>query len=153
MATASVSSVPVKQDIFTFRIIKLILEYGSIVYRTCLERRAKCKKEGTLHKHLIKKKSVIQCLQSKAITQKQFEQIFPQGQAVTTANGFDITLLAFLIRNTCPCEHQHDADEKKKWSQNNIEDLLVNDLSETADLIRIRIFRNQVLFRSTFLNT
>ena len=145
MATASVSHEPVQQDIFTFRIIKLILEYGSIVYRTCLERRANCTQEDTLHKHLIKKKLDIQQLQKqKVITQKQFDKIFPQGQAVTTANGFDITLLAFLIRNTCPCEHQQDADEKKKWSQNNIEDLLVNDLSETADLIRIRIFRNQV---------
>ncbi|XP_053389062.1 uncharacterized protein LOC123538951 [Mercenaria mercenaria] len=117
--------------IYIFRLFTLVLDGGSYVYRKVLEYRA-CEKNKDLKTHLNNSKKEIQ--KSTRVNKQQLEKLFPNnGPAIaTTADEFDITLLAFLVQNTCKYPGEN-------WIKPE------DDNSEVSNLVRVREFRNDIL--------
>ena len=83
-------------------------------------------------------KSVLQKI--KVINSSQLDLLFPTSGAAPDSNDFDITLLTILLRNICGLPKPGTG-----WNATPP----AGDTSKSADIVRIRIFRNEVYGHTT----
>ena len=81
------------------------------------------------------KKPVLQKIKGKVINASQWDLLFPTSGAAPDSNKFDVTLLTILLRNICGLTKPGTG-----W------DVMppTGDVSASADVARIKLFRNQV---------
>ncbi|XP_053385574.1 mitogen-activated protein kinase kinase kinase 2-like isoform X2 [Mercenaria mercenaria] len=127
---------------YTYRILSLIIDVGGHMYRTILTTEAE-NTYGTVQAFLSHSRSLInnRGRRLNLISKSQFDVMFPNNSAASSADGFDMMLLTFLLRNICPSFR-----ESKTW-QKKLDTLPPNDLSDVADLVRIREYRNKFVHR------
>ncbi|XP_053390745.1 uncharacterized protein LOC128553592 [Mercenaria mercenaria] len=133
---------------YTYRILSLIIDVGGHMYRTVFTAEAE-NTSGTVQAFLTYNKSSIKEFvpgssseKPKIISDKQFSVMFPNNSAASSADGFDVTLLAFLLRNICPSFCRGDL--QKTWSEK-LDTLQSNDFTDVAEFVRIREYRNKVM--------
>ena len=81
------------------------------------------------------KKPVLQKIKGKVINASQWDLLFPTSGAAPDSNKFDVTLLTILLRNICGLTKPGTGWDAMPPT---------GDVSASADVARIKIFRNQV---------
>ncbi|XP_053390547.1 uncharacterized protein LOC123526829 [Mercenaria mercenaria] len=135
MATAA----PSTERVYLFRLLTLTVDCGTTVIRKIFDHRSS---NAPLTVLLTNEKPTITRLKTqKAITNVQFDLLYPSsGQAPTSAD-FDLSLSICLLRNLRPC----GLNRKFDWSSPPIP----GDTSLEADICRLKTFRNELAHIST----
>ena len=115
------------------RVGQLLVEKGGDALRAALHA---IHPPSTLAAALKAKESDLQKIKNTVITDQQWDLLFPTSpNAAPDSKNFDITLLTILLRNICglspPTTGWNDMPP-------------VGDTSKSADIVRIKLFRNQV---------
>ena len=121
-----------KNEANYFRVCRLLIGKGSDALRVVLH---SVHAPSTLPGVLNAKKAVLEKIRGSVITNKQWDLLFPASGAAPDSNNFDITLLTILLRNICGL-----SPPTKGWN----EMPLADDISKSADIVRIKSFRNEV---------
>ena len=110
------------------RVCQLLVDKGSDALRAALH---ETHPPSTLSAVLNTKKSVLQKIR---LTPPQLNLLFPKS-GMPDSKNFDVTLLTILLRNICGLYPQTTG-----WNAMPS----VGDTSKSADIVRIKLFRNQV---------
>ena len=113
------------------RICQLLLDKGADALRAALHAKYP---PSTLTAALDAKKSALKTIRYSVITSSQWNLLYPTSGAADSKN-FDICLLAILLRNICGL-----SSPTTDWNVTPP----AGDTSISADILRIKIFRNQV---------
>ena len=145
MASGSTSSLLGSSDEtrFGMKLMRLILDGGTEALRKVFQRIH----TGNLQVVLSCKSSLSTCTSStcnyccliapkkrKIINQNQWDKLFPAPPNKPNINDFDITLLSVLLRNICGLSPPSTGWDNLPTA---------SDLSEEADIVRIKFFRNK----------
>ena len=122
-----------------FKLRRLIIDGGTTAMRNIV---LKCHPGKTIEKILTDEKHKLDPLKigskskgKKVINQTQWDVLFPNPPNIPNINNFDITLLSILLRNICGLTTPATGwDEMPNASDN----------SDVANIIRIKLFRNEV---------
>ena len=114
------------------RLCQLLVDKGGDALRAALHAKHP---PSTLAAALNANESDLQRIRHSVITDHQWNLLFPSSGATPDSKNFDITLLTVLLRNICGLP-------KPATGWNVMPP--VGDTSESADLVRIKIFRNEV---------
>ena len=114
------------------RVCQLLVGKGGDAFRTVLHAKHP---PSALAKVLKKSKSKLQTKRCRVIKDNQWDLLFPKSGAAPDSQQFDITLLSILLTNICKL-----TEPATGW---NVKPP-VGDTSESADIVRIKMFRNQV---------
>ena len=114
------------------RVCQLLVDKGGDALRITFH---KIHSPSTLAAVLNSNRHVLQRIRSSVIADKQWELLFPTTGDAPDSNNFDITLLTILLRNICNLPRPATG-----WNTMP----LIGDTSTTADIVRIKIFRNDV---------
>ena len=124
-----------------FRICRLLIRKGGNAFRDVLQTNIDTSPPpSTLYSFLNSHKAFLHNLQSKrrVITPTQWDLLFPASGS-PDSNNFDITLLTILLRNICGLPSPVAGWDAKP---------LASDTSVSAEILRIKTFRNQVCAHS-----
>ncbi|XP_053380366.1 uncharacterized protein LOC123559426 [Mercenaria mercenaria] len=120
--------------VYLFRLQTLIIDGGTAVVRNIFDQK---RTNVPLNILLNNEKGTINRLRaSKAITQTQFDLLYPQSGQLPTIADFDLTLVICLLRNLKCC------GLNKHFAWNVIPQ--PGDTSLEAELCRLRMFRNEI---------
>ena len=114
-----------------FRVCQLLVDKGGDALRAALRA---IHPPSTLAAVLNAQKSALQKMKYKVITDKQWNLLFPTS-GTPDSKQFDITLLTILLRSICAL-----SPPAKGWNATPP----AGDTSKSADIVRIKIFRNDV---------
>ena len=126
---------PLKEKANFSRVCQLLVDKGGEALRFTFDA---IHPPPTLVTALNAEKSVLQGI--KVINSSQLDLLFPTSGAAPDSNDFDITLLAILLRNICGLPKPTTG-----WKATPP----TGDTSKSADIVRIRIFRNEVCGHAT----
>ena len=113
-----------------FKLRRLVIDGGTQALRNVLQ---KCHPGKSIQAILAAEKHKISSLKGKLINQTQWDVLYPKSPNVPDINNFDITLLSILLRNICGLA-------TTGWGKMPN----ANDLSDKANIVRVRLFRNEV---------
>ena len=114
-----------------FRVCQLLVDKGGDALRAVLHA---IHPPSTLAAVLNTQKSALQKIKYKVITDKQWNLLFPTS-GTPDSKQFDVTLLTILLRSICAL-----SPPAKGWNATPP----AGDTSKSADIVRIKIFRNDV---------
>ena len=124
---------PSKAKANFFRLCQLLLHKGGDTLRVALHA---IHPPSTLYAVLNANKSVLHKIRHSVITDQQWDLLFPTSPgAAPYSKKIDITLLTILLRNICGL-----SPPTTGWNCMPP----VRDTSKSADIVRIKIFRNDV---------
>ena len=121
-----------------FKLMRLIVDGGTEALRQTLTKYCPGNLQNNLSKHqknLSKLKSN-KLKPKNIINQKQWDKLYPAASVPPNINDFDITLLCVLLKNICARLKSH-TDPIWHSIPN------VSDHSVEADIVRVRLFRNE----------
>lgn len=117
---------------FASRLCRLLVDKGSIALRNVLHQEHA---PSTLPAVLNANKSALQIMRHNGVlNQQSWDLLFPPSGAAPDSNNFNITLVSILLRNICKLP------SSASW--NKIPPTA--DTSKSADIVRIKMFRNEV---------
>ena len=115
------------------RVSRLLIDKGSVALRNVLH---KIYPPSTLPAILKAEKPTLwQIRRRRVLSQHSWDLLFPASGAAPDSNNFDITLLSVLLRNVCRLSPPATGWDKMPP---------VADISNSADIVRIKLFRNKV---------
>ena len=112
------------------KLMRLILEGGTEALRNVFQGHH----PGELKVVLYSKYHILSKLKGRIINQKQWDKLYPTPPEKPDINEFDITLLCVLLRNICGLSPPSSGWDKMPN---------VSDHTREADIIRIKLFRNE----------
>ena len=115
-----------------FKLRRLVIDGGTQALRKFLQ---KCHPGKSIQTILAAEKHKISPLKGKVINQTQWDVLYPTPPNTTDINNFDITLLSILLRNICGLTAPATG-----W----VNEPNACDLSNEANIVRVRLFRNEV---------
>ena len=116
-----------------YRVSRLLVDKGGDALRDVLDT---IHPPSTLTVVLKTNKSTLQRIRHSVITHQQWDLLFPTSpSAAPVSKKFDITLLTILLRNICALPKPATGWNKMPPTK---------DTSKSADVVRIKFFRNQV---------
>ena len=128
-----------KENANFFRVCHLLVDKGGDALRAVLHA---IHPPSTLAAVLNAQKSALQRIKYKVITDKQWNLLFPTS-GTPDSKQFDVTLLTILLRNICAL-----SPPATGWNATPP----AGDTSKSADIVKIKIFRNDAHIPSTQLD-
>ena len=123
-----------------FRICRLLLDGGTEVLRQEFDKRIP---PSTLSSRLIREKTKLLKLPSRVLPISMFQRLYPTANTCGKSKDFDISLLMVLFRQLCGLTPPPSTGN---WSEMPAD----SDESLEADILRLKIFRNNVFAHATF---
>ena len=119
------------QTIYGTKLMRLIIDGGTAALRNVFQGIH----SGNLQVVLSSNKHILSSIKRrKIINQKQWDKLYPTPPEQSDINEFDITLLCVLLRNICGLSPPSSGWDKMPNA---------SDHSREADIIRIKLFRNE----------
>ena len=118
------------QTIYGTKLMRLIIDKGTEALRNVFQGIH----SGNLKVVLSSNKHILSKLKVRIINQKQWNKLYPTPPEQPDINEFDITLLCVLLRNICGLSLPSSGWDKMPN---------VSDHTREADIIRIKLFRNE----------
>ena len=115
-----------------FKLRRLVVDGGTQALRNVFH---KCHPGKSIQAILAAEKHKISPLKGKVINQSQWDVLYPTPPNIPDINNFDITLLSILLRTVCGLTAPATSWVKMPNA---------SDLSDEANIVRVRLFRNEV---------